>query len=54
MDEERTHGDTIVRATLDKWTRQIRPPLEGDEVRLSRGTRHHSVLREFVESSVRR
>ena len=34
MEGDRTHGDTIVRAKLDKWISQIRPPLEGDhEVR---------------------
>ena len=34
MDGDKTHGDTIVRAKLEKWIRQIRPSLEGkDEVR---------------------
>ena len=49
---DRTHGDTTVRAKLDKWISQIRPPLEGGhEVRHTQKTAYYSVLREFVESS---
>ena len=37
MEGDRTHGDTIVRAKLEKWISQIKPPLEGDqEVRQTR------------------